>query len=119
MMGGEKIMECNGIQCSTTSSSSCKGCPPGGSCDCPSCSGQNPIDFAVIMWHKAAMAALLEVKKDRIKQRLEKSFGQTLDKGADAVVEAIKKKIQSAVLGSSSEQELRGKLASILSESTK
>ena len=117
MMGGEKIMECNGIECSTTSSS--KGCSPSGSCDCPSCSGQNPVDFAVIMWHKAAMAALLEVKKDRIKQRLEKSFGQTLDKGADAVVEAIKKKIQSAVLSSSSEQELRGKLVSIMSESTK
>jgi len=111
-------MECNGIECST-SSSSCEECPPGGSCDCPCCSGQNPIDFCVTMWHKAAMAALLEVKKDRIKQRLEKSFGQTLDKGADAVVEAIKKKIQSAVLSSSSEQELRGKLVSIMSESTK
>ena len=117
MMGGEKIMECNGIECSTTSSS--KGCPPGGSCDCPSCSGQNPVDFCITMWHKAAMAALLEVKKDRIKQRLEKSFGQTLDKGADAMVEAIKKKLQSAVLSSSSEQELRGKLTSILSEATK
>ncbi len=52
---------------------------------------------------------------------------KTLDNGTirlvtqpdHAVVEAIKKKIQSAVLSSSSEQELRGKLASILSESTK
>jgi len=37
---------------------------------------------------------MFEAKKDRIKSRLEKSFGPTLDKGADAVVEAIQKKIR-------------------------
>ena len=65
------------------------------------------------------MAAMLELKKERIKPKLEKSFGQALDKGADAMVDAIQKKIKSAVLLSSSEQELRGKLGSILSEATK
>ena len=38
------------------------------------------------------MAAMFEAKKDRIKSRLEKSFGPTLDKGADAMVEAVSKK---------------------------
>ena len=74
--------------------------------------------FAEIMWHKAAMAAMFEAKKDRIKSRLEKSFGPTLDKGADAVVEAISKKLRAAVQSSKNEQELHQKLASILTEAT-
>ncbi len=115
-------MECNGPECSTVQTScSCEektssGCE---GCECPSCSGQNPLDFVVMMWHKAAMAAMLELKKERIKSRLESSFGETLDKGADAMVEAIQKKIQSAVQGASAEQELRSKIASILNEATK
>ena len=111
-------MECDEVQCSKTSSSKCD-TTSSQSCDCPCCTGQNPIDFVTIMWHKAAMAAMLELKKERIKPKLEKSFGQALDKGADAMVDAIQKKIKSAVLLSSSEQELRGKLGSILSEATK
>ncbi len=39
---------------------------------------------------------MFEIKKDRIKSRLEKSFRSILDKGADAVVETISKKISSA-----------------------
>jgi len=112
-------MECNGPQCSTsgTNSSNCDdGSCCEGSCECPS--GQDMLKFAEIMWHKAAMAAMFEVKKERIKSRLEKSFGPTLDKGADAVVEAIGKKIKNAVQSSKSEQELRNKLSSILSEAT-
>ncbi len=83
-----------------------------------SCSGQDMQKFAEIMWHKAAMAVMFEAKKDRIKSRLEKSFGPTLDKGADAVVEAISKKIKNSVQSSKTEQELRNKLSSILSEAT-
>ena len=76
------------------------------------------LKFAEIMWHKAAMAAMFEAKKDRIKARLENSFGPTLDKGADAVVEAISKKIKSAVQTSKTELELHNKLVSILTEAT-
>jgi len=114
--------QCSSGECSTVSQSSCESsceCGSSSSCACPSCSGQNPIDFVVTMWHKAAMAAMLEAKKDRIKSRIEKAFGPALDQGADAVVEAIQKKMQSAVLGSSSEQELRSKLVSILSEAVR
>ena len=114
-------MECNGPQCSTLrtnsgpqESDSCSG----RGCECPSCSGQDLLKFGEIMWHKAAMAAMFEAKKDRIKSRLEKSFGPTLDKGADAVVEASSKKINSAVQSSKTEQELHTKLVSILTEAT-
>ncbi len=113
-------MECNGPQCSTlrtnSSDNSSESCSCDGGCECPS--GQDMLKFAEIMWHKAAMAAMFEVKKDRIKSRLEKSFGPTLDKGADAVVEAISKKIKNAVQSSKTEQELHSKLSSILTEAT-
>jgi len=112
-------MKCNGQQCSTLrTNSDCNesdSCSDGG-CECPS--GQDLLKFGEIMWHKAAMAAMFEAKKDRIKSRLEKSFGPTLDKGADAVVEAITKKIASAVQSSKTEQELHSKLVSILTEAT-
>ncbi len=61
---------------------------------------------------------MLEAKKDRIKSRLEESFGPALDRGADAVVEAVGKKISSAVQSANSEQELHNKLSSILKEAT-
>ena len=108
-------MECNGPQCSTSSKSDSESCGCDDDC-CPS--GQDMLKFAEIMWHKAAMAAMFEAKKDRIKSRLEKSFGPTLDKGADAVVEAISKKLRAAVQSSKNEQELHQKLASILTEAT-
>ena len=104
-------MECNGSQCSVqTSQTSLE------SCECPSCAGQNPVDFIELTWHKAAMSAILEAKKDRIKVRIEKQMGAALDKGADAVVEHIHKKISSAVSTAGSEQELKNKLLSILKE---
>ena len=113
-------MECNGPQCSTlrTNSEPQSDSCSGGGCECPSCSGQDLLKFGEIMWHKAAMAAMFEAKKDRIKSRLEKSFGPTLDKGADAIVEAIQKKIQTAVASTKTEQELHTKLVSILTEAT-
>ncbi len=110
-------MECNGPQCSTSQSSGSQECDSCNDCECPGCTGQDVLKFTEIMWHKAAMAAMLEAKKDRIKSRLEKQFGLALDKGADAVVEAIGKKISFAVQGSNSEQELNNNLYSIIKES--
>ena len=112
-------MECNGPECSTLgtkSNSDGESCGCNGGCECPSCSGQDLLKFGEIMWHKAAMAAMFEAKKDRIESRLEKSFGPTLDKGADAVVDAISKKISTAVQSAKTEQELHNKLVSILTE---
>jgi len=48
-------MECNEPQCSVQTSQS-----PASSCECPSCTGENPADFIEKMWHKAAMSAILE-----------------------------------------------------------
>ena len=58
----------------------------------------------------------VEVKKDRIKARIDNSFGEQLDKGGDAVVEAISNKIKSAVQSSKTEQQLHSKLSSLLND---
>lgn len=110
-------MECDEPQCSILGANmSRESCSFAGRCECPSCSGQDMLKFAEIMWHKAAMAAIFEAKKERIKERIQSSFGDHLDKGADVIVEAISKKIHSAVQRSNSEQELHNKLSSLLKE---
>ena len=123
-------MECNGPECSTSSmhsstqtNSGC-GCECGPSssssagneCSCLGCTGQNPLEFAEMLWHKATIEAMIEVKKEKIKARIEQNFGPAIDKGADAVVSAIQKKMQAAIQNAQGEQELKNKLASIMSE---
>ena len=118
-------MECNGPECSTSMHNSTQSsrydceCGPsssGNGCNCPGCTGQNPLEFAEMLWHKAAVEAMIEIKKERIKARLEQSFGPAIDKGADAVVSVIQKKMQAAMQNAQGEQELKNKLASIMSE---
>lgn len=104
-------MECNGPQCSVQPSQL-----SASSCECPSCTGQNPVDFIEMAWHKAAMSAILEAKKDRIKAKIEEKMGDALDKGADTVVAHIHNKISTAISTTNSEQELKNKLFSILKE---
>ncbi len=111
------MQSCNGIECSTDSSC-CKtesGCPCGGQ-GCPGCSGVNLLDFASGMWRKAAFDALMELKKEKVKQRLEKSFGPVLDKTADATIEEMTQKFHSMIQSQMSEQNFRNKLAAIFGE---
>ena len=122
-------MECNGPECSSQSmryqaqSSGCAcECGPSSSgyakngCNCPGCTGQNPLEFAEMLWHKAAVEAMIEVKKEKIKSRIEQSFGPAIDKGADAIVSAIQKKMQAVMQNAQGEQDLKNKLAAIMSE---
>jgi hypothetical protein len=111
------MQSCNSLECSTENSC-CQtesSCPCGGQ-GCPGCSSVNLLDFASGMWHKAAFDALGELKKEKVKQRLEKSFGSFLDKGADATVEEMTKKFHSMILSQLSEQDYRNKLAAIFGE---
>jgi hypothetical protein len=111
--------QCNEMECSTTSSScgpSSQECPCGGQ-GCPGCNPNiNPLDFMTSMWQKAALTAMFEVKKEKVKEKMLKAYGDIIDKGADATVEAFGKKIMSTIEASSSEQEFRNKIASLMSE---
>lgn len=68
------------------------------------------------MWHNAAMEALFEIKKEKIKEKLEKSGNPLFEKGADVVVEFLGKAIQATVQKSTLENELRTKISSIMKE---
>ena len=112
---------CNGPECSTMNNScDCSQTSPcGEQCNCPGCSGQDSIDFVMNMWHKAGMEALLELKKERIKERIAKTHGPLLDKGADAVADTMSQVFKSMIVKSTATSQLRGKISSILSEITK
>jgi hypothetical protein len=115
-------MECNGPECSTVTTSTCEcnsssqDCACGGH-GCPGCNPNiNPLDFMTKMWQKAALTAMFEVKKDKVKEKMLKAYGDVIDKGADATVEAFGKKIMSMMESAHSEQEFKNKLAAIMNE---
>ena len=105
-------MGCDGMECKphthVTSNNN--------SCDCPGCTGQNPMEFVTKMWHKAAMEAMLEIKKDKIKAKMEAAWGDSIDKAADAMLESMGKVMSATVQKSSAEGEFKNKLASIMAQ---
>ncbi len=107
--------ECNENGCDTGNHSDC-GCAPEES-SCGSSCGSS--DMMMTMWHKAAMQAMIELKKDAIKIKLQAKFGDTIDKGADAVVDAIGTKMQASIQQEQAMGNLKDKLFSILAEALK
>ena len=70
--------QCNSMECSTQVSCDCSSseqeCPCGGQ-GCPGCNTNiNPIDFASTMWHKAGFEAINELKKEKVKAKMEAAF---------------------------------------------
>ena len=112
-------MECSGSECSTMQSCDCgpsNQCACGGQ-GCPGCNpNMNTVDFMTMIWNKAAMEAMFEVKKEKIKEKMLKNFGDVIDKGAEATVNAFSKKMFALMESSQSDQDLRAKLASIINE---
>lgn len=116
--------ECNEYGCETSHGYKDCGCQSNESCStCSSCDSScgscGSSDMIMAMWHKAAMAAMLEAKKDILKKKFQAVYGDALEKGADAVVEAIGKKIQSSVQQEQAMSTLKSKMASIISETVK
>ena len=48
-----------------------------------------PIESATSMWQSAFFVAMKEAKVDILKEKIRKTWGTMLDKGADATVEAM------------------------------
>lgn len=48
-----------------------------------------PIESATKMWQSAFFVAMKEAKVDILKEKIRKTWGPMLDKGADATVEAM------------------------------
>ncbi|HTL70729.1 MAG TPA: hypothetical protein VL404_05520 [Candidatus Eisenbacteria bacterium] len=75
-----------------------------------------PIEQATQMWKGAFCAALAEVKKEILKEKIRKAWGAKLDKSADAVLEAAEAEWTAKLSAGKAKMGLREKLASILSE---
>lgn len=59
--------------------------------ECCGCETMDPIQHAMIGWHKAFFAAHHEAMVERMRKRIETTYGPTMDKAADAVFEAVGK----------------------------
>lgn len=77
----------------------------------------NPMEMSVKMWQKAFFEALMEYHKDAIKKKMAAAWGDTTDKAAQAVFDAMTKQWMGMAQGSAAEQEMRQKLAQLMSES--
>ena len=96
--------------CSCTSETECNDC---------GCGTVDPVKQSMELLHKAFHDALYQAHVERLKKRIDASFGPALDKGADAMIEAAAKVWQSNVAQSEAKKELESKLQKILSETSK
>ena len=96
--------------CSCTSEMECSDC---------GCGTIDPVRQSMELLHKAFHDALYQAHVERLKKRIDASFGPSLDKGADAMIETAAKVWQSIVGQSEAKKELESKLQKILSETSK
>ena len=96
--------------CSCTSEAECGDC---------GCGTVDPVRQSMELLHKAFHDALYQAHVERLKKRIDASFGPALDKGADAMIEAASKVWQSNVAQSEAKKELESKLQKILSETSR
>jgi hypothetical protein len=79
----------------------------------------DPIQHVMMAWHKAFFAAHHEAQTERMRKRIEATYGPTMDKAADAVFEAIGKVWGSMLTQSEAKKELASKLQKIFSETSR
>jgi uncharacterized membrane protein YheB (UPF0754 family) len=86
--------------------------------DC-GCGTADPIKMSMEMLHKAFHDAMYQVHVERLKKRIDASFGPSLDKSADAMIETAGKVWQSMLMQSEGKKELESKLQKIFSETSR
>lgn len=82
--------------------------------ECCGCETMDPIQHVMIDWHKAFFAAHHEAMVERMRKRIETTYGPTMDKAADAVFEAVGKVWSSMLTQSEAKKELASKLQKII-----
>ena len=83
---------------------------------CCGCETMDPVQHTMMAWHKAFFAAHHEAMAERMRKRIESTYGPTMDKAADAVFEAVGKVWTSILTQSEAKKELASKLQKIFSE---
>ena len=114
------MSECSGNVCETgaASESECrtsnKGCP----CGTSGCSG-DPMDCATGMWASSFFQAMKEAQVELLKAKIQKAWGQKMDKAADAVIEAMGVQWQSMLAQAKAKADFRQRLAGLWQEGQK
>ena len=116
-------MECTTESCKMETDASCScTCECGSNKpyeECCGCESQDPIQHAMMMWHKSFFAALQEAQTERLRKRIETTFGSTMDKAADAVIDTVGKVWNSMLVQSEAKKDLASKLQKIYSETSR
>jgi hypothetical protein len=79
----------------------------------------DPIQHVMMGWHKAFFAAHHEAMAERMRKRIDTTYGPTMDKAADAVFEAVGKVWSSMLTQSEAKKDLASKLQKIFSETSR
>jgi uncharacterized protein YchJ len=87
--------------------------------ECCGCETMDPVEISMKMWHKAFFQAMHEVHVEKLKKRIESTWGPSIDKSADAAIESFGKIWQSMLLQSEGKKELASKLQKIYSETSR
>ncbi len=106
-----KTGACGGESGGGSSCGSCQAC--GTSC------GGNPVECALAMWGQSFFQAMKAVQVEIMKAKIQKAWGQKMDKAADAVLEAMGAKWQSMLAEAKVKAEVREKLQGLWQESQK
>ncbi|MDE1727681.1 MAG: hypothetical protein KGI02_00070 [Thaumarchaeota archaeon] len=110
-------MECKSETCDTEDATcSCTSEMECGDCDCGTV---DPVKQSMELLHKAFHDALYQAHVERLKKRIDSSFGPSLDKATDAMIETAAKVWQSMMVQSEAKKELESKLQKIFSETSR
>ena len=111
-------MECKTGTCNMEENATCS-CTSEMECSDCGCGTVDPVKQSMELLHKAFHDALYQAHVERLKKRIDASFGPSLDKGADAMIETAAKIWQSVVVQSESKKDLESKLQKIISETSR
>jgi uncharacterized membrane protein YheB (UPF0754 family) len=108
-------MECKSGTCNMEEDATCS-CTSEMECNDCGCGTDDPIKQSMELLHKAFHDALYQAHVERLKKRIDASFGPSLDKATDAMIETAAKVWQSMLMQSEGKKDLESKLQKIFSE---
>ncbi len=111
-------MECKSGTCNIEEDATCS-CTSEADCGDCGCGTVDPVKQSMELLHKAFHDALYQAHVERLRKRIDATFGPSLDKASDAMIETAAKVWQSMLVHSESKKELESKLQKIFSEASK
>ena len=88
-------------------------------CGSDCCQIMDPVEHTKEAWYNAFFQAMNEAQVERLRKRIEATWGPNMDKVADAAIESFGKFWQSILLQSEAKKEFEAKLQRIFSEASK